>query len=61
MRKRTRRRSPGRRGRRTPPVRVRARSAAALFDPHAPIRETDSEDQAGAYGNDRGETDLPLT
>jgi hypothetical protein len=43
--------------RRTRPASVRKTG----FRPQAPIRETDSEDQAGAYGNDRGETDIPLT
>lgn len=28
------------------------------FNAKAPVREDDSESQAGAYGNGRGETDL---
>ncbi|HEX4047046.1 MAG TPA: hypothetical protein VH309_04405 [Elusimicrobiota bacterium] len=29
----------------------------SAFRPQAPITETDSEDEGGAYGNGRGETD----
>lgn len=59
MAKSTSRRKHGRARPRAARRHVRRTAASpGAFRPDAPIRENESEDQAGAYGGDRGETDL---